>query len=62
MRRGAMLDFSPNRKKDLIPNKKVKGNLSCSDQNRECKILWALRKAYSKFTTLEFRRAGFGLF
>lgn len=52
----------PNKKEHQIPNKKLKGNLSCRDQKRYFKILWALRKTYSMFTSLEFWRADFGLF
>jgi len=42
---------------------KLKGSLGCSDHEMlEFKILRSVRRAYSKFTTLDFRRADFGLF
>ena len=41
----------------------LKGSLGCSDHERvEFKILRAARRAHSKLTTLDFRRADFGLF
>ena len=44
-------------------NVKLKGSLGCSDHEMlELKILRAARRAHSKLATLDFRRAGFGLF
>ncbi|GAB0184043.1 hypothetical protein GRJ2_000869600 [Grus japonensis] len=57
MRRGAMLDL-------ILTNKeKLKGSLGCSDHEMvEFKILRTARRVHSKLTTLDFRRADFGLF
>ena len=42
---------------------KLKGSLGSSDHDMvEFKILRTVRKAHSKLTTLDFRRAEFGLF
>jgi len=63
MRRRAMLDLVLTNKEGLVGNAKLKGSLGCSDREMvEFKILRAVRRAHSKFTTLEFRRADFGLF
>ncbi|GAB0183649.1 hypothetical protein GRJ2_000830200 [Grus japonensis] len=63
MRRGAMLDLVLTNKEGLVGNVKVKGSLGCSDHEMvEFKILRAARRVHSKLTTLDFRRADFGLF
>ncbi|KAM9662778.1 uncharacterized protein ACIBXB_015380 [Morphnus guianensis] len=63
MRRGALLDLVLTNKEGLVENVKLKGSLSCSDHEMvEFKILRAVRRAHSKLTTLDFRRADFGLF
>ncbi|PKU32048.1 dtw domain-containing protein 2 [Limosa lapponica baueri] len=60
-RRGAMLDLVLTNKKGLVENVKLKGSLGCSDHEMvEFKILQAARRAHSKLTTLNFRRADFG--
>ncbi|GAB0204803.1 hypothetical protein GRJ2_002945900 [Grus japonensis] len=62
-RRGAMLDLVLTNKEDLVGDVKLKGSLGCSDHEMvEFKILRAARRAHSKLTTLDFRRADFGLF
>ncbi|GAB0208941.1 hypothetical protein GRJ2_003359800 [Grus japonensis] len=61
-RRGAMLDLVLPNKEGLVGNVKLKGSLGCSDREMvEFKILRAARRAHSELTTLDFRRAGFGL-
>ncbi|GAB0179410.1 hypothetical protein GRJ2_000406300 [Grus japonensis] len=61
-RRGAMLDLVLTNKDGLVGNVKLKGNLGCSDHEMvEHKILRAARKAHSKLTALDFRRADFDL-
>jgi len=46
----------------LVRNVKLKANLGCSDhETAEFKILRAVRRAHSKLTTLDFRRADFCL-
>ncbi|GAB0208733.1 hypothetical protein GRJ2_003339000 [Grus japonensis] len=63
MRRGAMLDLVLANKEGLVGDVKLKGSLGCSDHEMvEFKILRAVRRAHSKLTTLDFRRADFGLF
>ncbi|KAK4828314.1 hypothetical protein QYF61_025326 [Mycteria americana] len=63
MRRGAMLDLVLTKNEGLVGNVKLKGSLGCSDHEMvEFKILRAARRAHSKLTTLDFRRADFGLF
>ncbi|GAB0203811.1 hypothetical protein GRJ2_002846700 [Grus japonensis] len=63
MRRGAMLDLVLTNKEGLVGDVKLKGSLGCSDHEMvEFRILRAARRACSKLTTLDFRRAGFGLF
>ncbi|GAB0204607.1 mitochondrial enolase superfamily member 1 [Grus japonensis] len=63
MRRGAMLDFILTNKEGLVGDVKLKGSLGCSDHEMvEFRILRAARKVCSKLNTLDFRRAGFGLF
>ncbi|GAB0208651.1 hypothetical protein GRJ2_003330800 [Grus japonensis] len=62
-RRGAMLDLVLANKEGLVGDVKLKGSLGCSDHEMvEFKILRAVRRAHSKLTTLDFRRADFGLF
>ncbi|GAB0181325.1 hypothetical protein GRJ2_000597800 [Grus japonensis] len=63
MKRGAMLDLVLTNKERLVGNVKLKGSLGCSDHETvEFKILRAVRRAHSKLTTLDFRRADFALF
>ncbi|GAB0209359.1 hypothetical protein GRJ2_003401600 [Grus japonensis] len=63
MRRGAVLDLVVTNKEGLVGDVKLKGSLGCSDHKMvEFKILRAARRAHSKLTTLDFRRADFGLF
>ncbi|GAB0182454.1 mitochondrial enolase superfamily member 1 [Grus japonensis] len=63
MRRGAMLDLILTNKEGLVGDVKLEGSLGCSDHEMvEFKILRAARRARSKLTTLDFRRADFGLF
>jgi len=58
-----MLDIVLTNKQGQVGNVKLKGSLGCSDHEMvEFKILWAARKVHSKLTTLNFRRADFGLF
>ncbi|GAB0203559.1 hypothetical protein GRJ2_002821500 [Grus japonensis] len=62
-RRGAMLDLVLTNKEGLVGDIKLKGSLGCSDHEMvEFRILRAVRRAHSKLTTLDFRRADFGLF
>ncbi|GAB0199701.1 hypothetical protein GRJ2_002435500 [Grus japonensis] len=62
-RKGAMLDLVLTNKERLVGNVKLKGSFGCSDHETvEFKILRAVRRAHSKLTTLDFRRADFGLF
>ncbi|GAB0208867.1 mitochondrial enolase superfamily member 1 [Grus japonensis] len=62
-RRGAMLDLILTNKEGLVGDVKLKGSLGCSDHEMvEFRILRAARRACSKLTTLDFRRADFGLF
>ncbi|GAB0189066.1 mitochondrial enolase superfamily member 1 [Grus japonensis] len=63
MRRGAILNLVLTNKEGLVGDVKLKGSLGCSDHEIvEFKILRAARRAHSKLTTLDFRRANFGLF
>ncbi|GAB0178700.1 mitochondrial enolase superfamily member 1 [Grus japonensis] len=58
-----MLDLVLTNKEGLVGDVKLKGSLGCSDHEMvEFKILRAERKAHSKLTALDFRRADFGLF
>ncbi|GAB0180284.1 hypothetical protein GRJ2_000493700 [Grus japonensis] len=58
-----MLDLVLTSKEGLVGNVKLKGSLGCSDHETvEFKILRAAKRAHSKVTTLDFRRADFGLF
>ncbi|GAB0204060.1 protein Hook 3-like [Grus japonensis] len=62
-RRGALMDPILTNKEGLVGNVKVKGSLGCSDHEMvEFRILRAGRRVKSKLTTLDFRRADFGLF
>ncbi|GAB0190799.1 hypothetical protein GRJ2_001545200 [Grus japonensis] len=62
-RRGVMLDLILTNKEGLVGDVKLKGNLGCSDHEMvEFRILRAARRAHSKLTTLDCRRADFGLF
>ena len=62
-RRGAMLDLVLTIKERLVGNVKRKGSLGFSDHETvEFKILRAARRVHSMLTTLDFRRADFGLF
>jgi len=61
-RRGAILDLFLTNKEGLVGNVKLKGSLGFSDHEmEEFKILRAARRARSKITILDFRRADFGL-
>jgi len=63
MRRGAMLDPALTNKEGLVGNEKLQGSLGCSDHEMvEFKILREARRAHSKITTLDFRKADFSLF
>lgn len=42
-------------------NVRLEGSLNCEDHEMEFEILKAPRKAHRKLTTLDFRRADFGL-
>ena len=58
-----MLDLVLTNKEGLVGNVRLKGSLGCSDHEMvEVKILRAARRVHSKLTTLDFRRADFGLF
>ncbi|GAB0202575.1 mitochondrial enolase superfamily member 1 [Grus japonensis] len=62
-RRGAMLDLVLTNKEGLVGDVKLKGSLGCSDHEMvEFRILRAARRVCSKLTTLDLRRADFGLF
>ncbi|PKU29548.1 glycerol kinase [Limosa lapponica baueri] len=62
MRRGALMDLIFTNKEGLIWDVKVKGSLGCSDHEMEFRILRGGSRAKNKLTTLDFRRADFGLF
>ncbi|GAB0176073.1 mitochondrial enolase superfamily member 1 [Grus japonensis] len=58
-----MLDLVLTNKEGLVGDVKLKGSLGCSDHEMvQFKILRAVRRAHSKLTTLDFRRADFCLF
>ncbi|GAB0191898.1 nucleoside diphosphate kinase 6 [Grus japonensis] len=58
-----MLDLVVTNKEGLVGNVKLEGSLGCSDcEMVEFKILRAARRARSKLTALDFRRADLGLF
>ncbi|PKU41354.1 pecanex-like protein hypothetical protein [Limosa lapponica baueri] len=61
MRRGAILEPVLTSKDGLVDNVKPKGSLGCSDHEM-VELLRAVRRAHSKLTTLDFRRADFDLF
>jgi len=62
-RRGAVLDLVLTTKEGLVGNVKLKGTLQCSDHEMvEFNILRALRRVHSKLSTLDCKRADFGLF
>jgi len=57
-----MLDLVLTNREGLVENMKLKGSLGFSDHEVvEFEILRAMRRARSEFTTLDFRRADFGL-
>ena len=57
-----MLDLVLTNEEVLVGSVKIKGSLGCSDHEKvEFKILRAARRVHSKLTTLDFRRADFGL-
>ncbi|GAB0193299.1 hypothetical protein GRJ2_001795200 [Grus japonensis] len=61
-RRGAMLDLVLTNKEGLVGDMKLKSSIGCSNNEMvEFKILRAARRAHSKLTTLDLRRADFGL-
>ncbi|GAB0203511.1 hypothetical protein GRJ2_002816700 [Grus japonensis] len=63
MSRGAMLDLVLTNKEGLVGDVKLKGSLGYSDHEMvEFEILRAARRVHGKLTTLDFRRADFGLF
>ncbi|GAB0177124.1 hypothetical protein GRJ2_000177600 [Grus japonensis] len=58
-----MLDLVLTNKEVLVGNVKLKGSLGCSGHEMvEFRILRAAKRAHSKLTALDFRRADFGLF
>ncbi|GAB0183929.1 mitochondrial enolase superfamily member 1 [Grus japonensis] len=58
-----MLDLILTNKEGLVGDIKLKGSLGCSDHKMvEFRILRAAKRACSKLTTLDFRRADCGLF
>ncbi|GAB0184386.1 hypothetical protein GRJ2_000903900 [Grus japonensis] len=60
--RGAMLDLVLTNKEGLVENVKLKNSLGCSDHEMvEFQMLRTVRRVHSKLTTLDFRRADFGL-
>ncbi|GAB0183467.1 hypothetical protein GRJ2_000812000 [Grus japonensis] len=62
-KRVTVLDLVLTNKEGLVGDVKLKGSLGCSDLKMvELRILRAARRACSKLTTLDFRRADFGLF
>ncbi|GAB0206764.1 mitochondrial enolase superfamily member 1 [Grus japonensis] len=63
MRRGVLLDLVLTTKEGLVGDVKVGGSLGCSDHEMvEFRILRGRSRAVSRITTLDFRRANFGLF
>ena len=62
-RRGVMLDLVFTNKEGLVGNVKLQGSLGCSDHEMvEFKFLRAERRVHNKLSTLDFRRADFGIF
>ena len=60
-RRGVMLDLVLTNKEGLVRNVKLKGSLGCSDHEMvDFEILRTARRAHSKLTTVQPRRADFG--
>ncbi|GAB0203979.1 mitochondrial enolase superfamily member 1 [Grus japonensis] len=58
-----MLDLILTNKEGLVGDVKLKGSLGCRDHEMvEFRILRAARRVRSKLSTLDFRRADFGLF
>ncbi|GAB0175730.1 hypothetical protein GRJ2_000038200 [Grus japonensis] len=63
MRRGVLLDLVLTNKEGLVGDVKVGSSLGCSDHEMvEFRILRGRSRAISRITTLDFRRATFGLF
>ncbi|PKU48684.1 glycerol kinase [Limosa lapponica baueri] len=61
-KKGAVLDLVLTNKEGLVGNVKFKGSLGCSDDKMvEFKIHRAARRVCSKLSTLDFRKADFGL-
>ncbi|KAJ7423505.1 glycerol kinase [Pitangus sulphuratus] len=57
-----MLDLILTNKEVLVRKVKLKGSLGyCDHEVVVFEILWAVRRVHSKHTTLDFRRADFGL-
>ena len=62
-RRGALLDLILTNNKGLVEDVKIKGSFGCSDHGMvDFRTLRVQRRVKSKLTTLDFRRADFGLF
>ncbi|GAB0205877.1 mitochondrial enolase superfamily member 1 [Grus japonensis] len=62
-RRGVLLDLVLTKKGGQVEDVKVGGSLGCSDHEMvEFRILRGRSRAVSRITTLDFRRANFGLF
>ncbi|GAB0209615.1 hypothetical protein GRJ2_003427200 [Grus japonensis] len=62
-RRGMLLDLVLPNKEGLVGDVKVGGSLGCNDHEMvEFRILHGRSRAISRITTLDFRRANFGLF
>ena len=62
-RRGVLLDLVLTNKEGLVEDVKVGGSLGCSDHEMvEFRILHGRSRAITRITTLDFRRANFGLF
>ena len=62
-RRGAMLDLVLTNREGLVGNVMLQGSLVCNDHEMvEFGILRTVRRARSKLTALDFKRADFGLF
>ena len=62
-RRGAMLDLVLTNREGLVGNVTLKDSLGCSNHEMvEFDILRTVRRACSKLTALDFKRADFGLF
>ncbi|GAB0181788.1 mitochondrial enolase superfamily member 1 [Grus japonensis] len=62
-RRGVLLELVLTKKERLVEDVKVGGSLGCNDHEMvEFRILRGRSRAISRTTTLDFRRANFGLF